>query len=153
MNMKTTRKTLIASLMLAGIALVAVGCSKTGGEKAADKVGEAYEKTKTAVANSWSDLKDFTYDKSSDFQDRAKAMASDMDAKFEKLKADTADAKASASRSAAWEEVKNNRADLSEKVDALGDATADTWASAKANVIAAANKLEASYDKLKADRS
>ena len=105
------------------------------------------------MSNGWSDLKDYTFEKSSDFKDRAAAMSSDLDAKLEKLKADTADAKASASRSAAWEEVKSSRADLSDKLDALGNASADTWDSAKANVIAAAKRVEAAYEKLKADMS
>ena len=153
MNMKNQRPKVLTAIVLSALALTAFGCSNSDRDPASDKVEHAYDKTKAAVSNGWSDLKDYTFEKSSDFKDRAAAMSSDLDAKLEKLKADTADAKASASRSAAWEEVKSSRADLSDKLDALGNASADTWDSAKANVIAAAKRVEAAYEKLKADMS
>ena len=45
------------------------------------------------------------------------------------------------------EELKNAQADYKEKLAALGSATASTWESAKNNVIAAWDRLEAAYRK------
>lgn len=148
-NIYTEMKLLTA----ATVSLIAIGCSDRSRDKSADNIENAYLTSKDAVADTWSSIKGYTFEKSDDFKDRARAMSSDLDAKIERLKADTADAKASASRSTAWEELKNARADLDDKLEALGDASADTWESAKANVIAAANRVEAAYDKMKADMS
>lgn len=51
------------------------------------------------------------------------------------------------------EALKSARADLAAKLKALGTASAATWDSAKAEVIAAAKRVEAAYDKAKADAS
>lgn len=153
MKNKYTGLKLLTAITAATVSLVTIGCSDRSNDKAADKIENAYETSKDAVADTWDGIKGYTYEKSDDFKDRAEAMSSDFDAKIEKLKADTADAKASASRSAAWEELKNSRADLDDKLEALGDASADTWESAKANVVAAAKRVEAAYDKAKADNS
>lgn len=138
-------------LTLGAAALLTAGCSKHERETASDKVEGAYNSTTTAVGDAWSDLKDYTYDKSAEFERRAEAVSSDFDAKIEKLKADYKGAQASAARQAAMERVTDARATLSEKLDALGDASAATWDSAKAEVIAATKKLEAAYDDAVAD--
>ena len=67
------------------------------------------------------------------------------------LRANYSDATASASRKAAMAELKDSEADYKAKLDALGTATADTWDSAKQNVIASWDKLQASYFKAKAN--
>lgn len=59
--------------------------------------------------------------------------------------------KASASRRAAMAEIKDSEAAYKEKLEALGTATADTWDSAKQNVISAWAQLQASYYKARAD--
>ena len=61
------------------------------------------------------------------------------------------DAKASASRKAAMEELKKSEADYKTKVSALGDATEATWDSAKQNAIASWDRLQAAYYKARAD--
>ena len=144
-------KTILLTLGLS--ALVLAGCSKSERAEAKADIKEVYQDTKVAVVDAWSDIKDYTFDKRSDFSDRTAAMAAKLDSEISKLKAEHADAKASASRSAAMEELKNSRADLSDKLDALGTATADTWGSAKANVISAYDRAEAAYKKAKADAS
>ena len=48
-------------------------------------------------------------------------------------------------------ELKNSEADYKEKLAALGTASADTWDSAKQNVILAWDRLEVSYRKARAD--
>lgn len=138
---------------LAVTALAVVGCSKSDRAVAKADVKDAYHDTKAAVADGWSDLKDFTYEKRSDFSLRTAALTAKLDADTASLKADYAGAKASASRSAAMDELKNSRADLDTKLAALGNATADTWASAKAEVIAAWERTEAAYKKARADAS
>ena len=148
----TTARIIPAALFAASLsALVFTGCSKSESEKAGDKVKEAYQDTKTAVANAWSDVKSYTYEKRSDFSASAKAMTSKMDSEISELRANYSEAKASASRKAAMAELKDSEADYKAKLDALGSATADTWDSAKQNVIASWDKLQASYYKAKAD--
>ena len=58
---------------------------------------------------------------------------------------------ASASRKAAMAEIKDSEAAYKGKIEALGTATADTWDSAKQNVISAWDHLQASYYKARAD--
>jgi hypothetical protein len=153
------RMTLAASVLaMAGL----TGCSKeerqetkTTMSDAAHTVGEkskeAYHGTKDALSNAWDNVKGATFEKRDEFTASAKAMSAEMEAKVSKVKADYSDAQASASRKAAMEELKNSEADYKAKVSALGDATAATWDSAKNNVIAAWDKLQASYYKARAD--
>ena len=147
--------------MVLGVAGLA-GCSKKEQQEtkttisdAANTVGEkskeAYHATKDAVVNAWDSVKGATFEKRDEFSANAKALSADMDAKVSKLKADYSDANASASRKAAMEELKSSEADYKSKVSALGDATAATWDSAKQNVIASWDKLQASYYKARAD--
>ena len=140
-------------LTLSLSALVLAGCSKSERAEAKADIKDAYVDTKAAVVDAWSDLKDYTFDKRSDFTTRTQAMTAKLDADVSELQASYAADKASASRKAAMEELKNSRADLGEKLDALGNATADTWASAKASVISAWDRTEAAYKKAKADNS
>jgi hypothetical protein len=74
-----------------------------------------------------------------------------MDAQMSELHANYSEAKASASRKAAMAEIKDSEAAYKEKLGALGTATADTWDSAKQNVISAWDHLQASYYKARAD--
>lgn len=149
--MKT--KSIYTLLGMSALSIGLIGCSKSTREEAGDKAAAAYQTSKEAVVNTWNDAKDFTFEKSSDFKDRAEAMSSEADAKIAKLKAEYAEKKASASRSAAMDKITSARADLSAKIAALGDATAETWESAKADVIAAGKRLEAAYDDFVADKS
>jgi Skp family chaperone for outer membrane proteins len=142
---------IIITLGLSALALAA--CSKSDRNEANSGIKDVYQDSKSAIANTWSDLKDYTYEKRSDFNDRIQAMAAELEAEMSELQANYAEDKASASRRAAMQELKDSRADLSQKLDALGNATADTWGSAKANVIAAWDRTEAAYKKAKADAS
>lgn len=142
---------MLLSLGTAALVLTAVGCSKSTQEKATDKISSAYETSVAAVSDTWGDVKDYTLEKSHDFKLRAEAISSSLDAKVAKLKADYAEAKASDSRKAAMQRITDAQATLSEKIAALGNATAATWDSAKADVIAATKKLEAAYDDYTAD--
>ena len=131
--------------------LAFTGCSKQDRNEAGTTVKTAYQDTKAAVSNAWDDVKSYTFEKRSDFSASAKAISAKMDSQLSELHASYSDAKASASRKAAMAELKDSEADYKTKLDALGSATADTWDSAKQNVIASWDKLQASYYKAKAE--
>jgi len=148
MNNKCLRSTLLLSTAFA--ALVLGACSKDKREEIADKTKEVYQDTKAAVVQGWDDLKGYTFEKRSNFSTRLKAHQADFDASVSKLRAEYSDATASASRRAAMNELKDSEADYKEKLNAVGTATADTWASARDNVIASWDRLQASYAKARA---
>ena len=141
----------VALLAVSFSALAFTGCSKQDSDKVGDKIKDAYQDTKTAVANAWGDVKSYTFEKRSDFSASAKALTAKMDSQMSELHANYSEATASASRKAAMAELKDADADYKSKLSALGTATADTWDSAKQNVIASWDKLQASYYKAKAD--
>ena len=151
------------ALLAAGLSTLAfTGCSKEDRVDTKAQVKDTYQDTKAAVKDTyqdakaaavvaWGDVKSFTFEKRDSFSANAKAMSSKMESKLSELRANYSDAKASASRKAAMEELKNSESDYQEKLAALGTATADTWDSAKQNVIAAWDKLQAAYDKARVE--
>ena len=150
--MKTTllRFTTLASL--AGFAaLVLPACSKQDRATIGAKTNEAVSDTKDAMANAWDSVKAHTWEKRDDFSANAKSIGARFDAQMSELRADYSEAKASASRKAAMAELKSAEADYKEKLNALGSATAATWDSAKQNVIASWDRLQASYYKARAN--
>ncbi len=151
-NQNSSARYLPVALLAASLtALAFTGCSKQDRNDAGDKVKDAYQDTKTAVSNGWDNVKSYTFDKRNDFSANAKAVTSKMDAQVAELRASYSEATASASRKAAMAELKDSEADYKSKLDALGSATADTWDSAKQNVIASWDKLEANYYKARAN--
>jgi hypothetical protein len=136
---------LSASLALFG------GCTKTDHADARADVKDAYGDTKAAASRTWDKIKDYSYDKRSDFSKEAKAVASEMDANISRLRTEYSEAKASASRKAAMAELKDSEADYHQKLDALGNASADTWDSATKNVVLAWDKMQAAYYKARAN--
>ena len=154
--MKTTKTAILSArlfpvaLLVAGLSTLAfTGCSKEENKDTGATIKEAYQDSKTAVVNAWNDVKSYTFEKRSDFSASAKALTAKMDSQISELRANYSDAKASASRKAAMAELKDSEADYKAKLDALGTATADTWDSAKQNVISSWDKLQASYYKAK----
>lgn len=127
------------------------GCSREDRAEASAKTSNAVADTKEALANAWDKVRGTTYDKRDDFIANSKAVNARMDAQISELRANYSDAKASASRREAMAELKSSETDYHEKLDALGSASADTWDSAKRNVIASWDKLQASYYKARAD--
>lgn len=146
---------LILNRFLRLAALVAAasftGCSKQDRTDAGTTAKEVVADTKAAVSNAWDDVKSFSFDKKSDFEKSAKALSSKMEAQMSEVRANYSEAKASASRKAAMAELKDSEANYKEKLAALGNATAATWDSGKQNVIAAWDRLEASYRKARAE--
>lgn len=145
---KHSQRLVQLALLTAGLSTFAfTGCSKEDRADTKSQLKDTYQETKTAVVDAWGDVKSFTFEKRDSFSANAKALSSKMDARLSELRANYSDAKASASRKAAMAELKNSESDYQEKLAALGTATADTWDSAKQNVIAAWDKLQAAYDK------
>jgi hypothetical protein len=151
MKLPSPRFLPLAVLSLGLVTALLSGCSKKTRDDASATAQGVYTDTKNAMANAWDDVKGFTFDKKSDFEKSAKAMSSKMEAQLSEVRANYSEAKASASRKAAMDELKNSEADYKDKVAALGNATAATWDSAKQNVIAAWDKLQASYQKARAN--
>jgi hypothetical protein len=154
--MKTCRRLLLLAAVVSPAALFLFGCSKTDNTSATmDKV-QADAKAvatdvKTAAVDSWDAIKDFTFDRRSDFSTGIDRMAKQLDDKTRDLKAKMAGAPDAASkdRDAAIKEYDEARADLNSKLADLGNATADTWADAKAKVVEAWNRVRAAFDKVK----
>ena len=149
----------LAALALAFSVLVTAGCKenkkeeiKEVADKAVQATQNAVDKAQVAMSNAWSDLKGYTIEKKADFTAGAKAMSSKLDAQVSELRANFAEAKASARRKEAMEELKNSRAHYVDKLAALGRASADTWEAAKLDVIAAWDKVEAAYHKARAEK-
>jgi hypothetical protein len=153
MTMKMFSSPLVSTSLIVVTVLTTgiMGCSKQDRAEAKATAKEAYSDTKSAMSNAWDDVKSFSFDRRDDFTASAKAMSARMEAQLSELRADYSEAKASASRKAAMAELKSSEVDYKEKLDALGNATAATWDSAKQNVIAAWDRLQAAYQKARAD--
>ena len=138
---------------LAGVLVLAAfsGCTKQDQQKVSDTIKNSYEDSKAALAKAWDNVKDYSFDKRDEFTANAKALAAKAEVQMREARADYSEAKATASRKAAMDELKNAEADYREKLRALGNATADTWESAKQNVILAWNRLQAAYYKARAE--
>lgn len=142
----------LSTITPAVIALVFfAGCTKTEQEKVSASVKNTYEDSKTALTNAWDKVKDYSFEKRDDFTAGSKALAAKMDVQLSEVRANYSEAKASASRKAAMEELKSAEADFKAKLRALGNATADTWDSAKQNVILAWDRLQAAYYRMRAE--
>jgi len=109
---------------------------------------------KAAVADSWDSIKDFTYEKRADLSARIDRMSRDLDARTAALTARVAgvpDA-TSADRVRAMKEYDEARAELKARLADLGNASAHTWAEAKARAAVAWKNMQAACDRVtKAD--
>lgn len=140
-------------LAFSAAALLVAGCSKNDRDRdsTSGRIENVYNSSTAAVGEAWSNVKDYTFDQSAEFKRRSEAVASDLDARIAELRASYQGQKASAARQAAMDRLNNARSTLSQKLDALGNASAATWDSAKAEVISATKDLEAAYDDAMAD--
>jgi hypothetical protein len=136
-----------AIFAVASLCALTTSCSKRDRAEASAAAKDTYEETKAMAADVWSSVKSFSFEQRDQFTLKAKSLSSAMNADASKVRADYSDEKATAARKAAMEELKNSEADYKQKVDALGQATAATWDSAKQNTIAAWDRLQAAYYK------
>ena len=152
-SMKTTaiRSLTFIAFIACLLTLGLTSCNRSDRADVSAKADGMMADTKNVLAHGWENVKSFTFEKRDDFRANANALTSKMDARMSELRANYSDAKASASRRAAMAEVKDSEAAYKETLDALGKATADTWESAKQNVILAWDRLQASYYKARSD--
>jgi hypothetical protein len=152
--MKTSRS---LQFLLAGAGLAAVlalcGCSKSDNSAASSNLQDAKDSVKAAAVDvkdaavsTWDSIKDYTYDKRVDFSAKLDQMDKTMDDKIAEEKAQ-APSTYSADKQAAIKDYDDARADLKARLSDLSNATADTWADAKAKVAAAWQRVKADYDK------
>jgi hypothetical protein len=151
--MKTTPVFAVsATALAAGLSFFALtGCNKSERANATVKADDMVADTKASMSNGWDNVKSFTFEKRDDFKANGKVMSAKWEAQMSELRANYSEAKASDSRKAAMIELKSSEAAYQEKFTALGTATADTWDSAKRNVISSWDNLQASYLKARAD--
>jgi hypothetical protein len=152
--MKTPRSLLFLIAAIGPSVLVGTGgCSKSDNSS----VAAAAQDAKTAVTNAaidvknaavdtWDSVRDYTYDKRVEFSASLDRMDKTMDDKIAEEKAKAPDT-LSADKQAAIKDYDDARADLKARLTDLGNATADTWADAKAKVATAWQRVKADYDK------
>src|ERR1700722_3527243 len=97
------------------------------------------------VSGGWDRIKDFTFDRRADFSAGIDRMSKDMDDRTATFRARVAGAPDAASkdRDGAMKEFDDARADLKSKRTDLDNATADTWADAKAKTSESLKKTKA----------
>jgi hypothetical protein len=142
---------IIALVPAVAVLLAGSGCSKKDHADVRAKMEDAYQGAKAAVADSWTDVKSYTFAKRREFAAEADSLTAKMDAKVQELRDDYSEKKAGASRAAAMEELKKAQAEYKQKVADLGRATADGWDRAKQEVLAAWDRLQAAYKNARAD--
>jgi uncharacterized phage infection (PIP) family protein YhgE len=154
--MKTSRALLLLAAGLSPVALLISGCSKTDTtsanmEKVKADAKEVAADVKTAVSDSWDSIKDYTFEKRADFSASLDRMAASLDDKASAFKAKVSGVPDAAAkdRESAIKEYDEARADLKAKLTDLGNATADTWADAKAKVAESWKHVQAAYEKVK----
>lgn len=139
--MKTQRSLLILALA-PSLLLMSGGCSKTDNDNATTVVQDI----KTTAVDTWDSVKDFTFEKRTEFSASIDRMCRSMDNEIAAVKAKAPDA-ASKDRDAAVKDYDAARADLKERLADLDKASAETWADAKAKVADAWQRVKASYIK------
>lgn len=111
---------------------------------------DAAEKTGDTLASAWDSVKDATYSDRQKIQASLSNLSSSVDAKIDQLQARSASAtdatKESLNRGV--QELRDAQVVLKEKISKLGDATADTWDRAKADVATAWERVRRSYSEL-----
>jgi hypothetical protein len=144
--MKTHRLLLTLTLTLVPALLVVTGgCSKAD----KDNASAVAQDIKSTAIDSWDSIKDFTYEKRIEFSASMDRMSASMDDNIAAAKAKfsgTPDA-ASKDKEAAIKDYDQARADLKARLIELNNATADTWADAKARVSDAWQRVKADYAK------
>ena len=154
--MKTYRPLFLLAAVAGPAALFLFGCSKTDNTTAtvdkvqADARAVAVD-VKTAASDSWDSIKDFTFEKRTDFSAGIDRMSKQMDGKTTEWKAKMADAtdKATTERQTAMKDYDKARTELDAKLSDLGKATTDTWTDAKAKVVESWDRVQAAFDKVK----
>jgi hypothetical protein len=151
--MKTSRSLLFALAAIGPALIGSTGCSKSDNSTASSSVQDAKVAVtnaavdvKNAAVDTWDSIRDYTYDRRTEFSASIDRMDKTMDDKMADMKAKAPDTY-SADKQAAIKDYDDARADLKAKLADLGNATSDTWADAKAKVAAAWQRVKTDYDK------
>jgi gas vesicle protein len=143
---------LVATIVPA-LLIVSNGCSKsdtssatTAAQDAKTAITNAAVDVKNAAVDTWDSVRDYTYDKRMEFSASIDRMDKNMDDKIAEEKTKAPDT-LSKEKQAAIKDYDDARADLKARLADLGNATADTWADAKAKVSEAWQRVKADYDK------
>jgi hypothetical protein len=139
--MKIQHSLLAIALVPAGL-FIAGGCSKSDKDNAASVVQDI----KVTATDTWDSIKDFTFEKHDEFKASIDRMSKNLDDNVAELRA-KAPVVAASDRDEALKEYDAARADLKARLADLGNATADTWADAKAKVADAWQRVQAAYAK------
>jgi len=121
----------LAALIPAAM-LFAGGCSKADKDNAS-AVGQD---VKTTAVDSWDSIKDYTFEKRVEFSDYMSKMGDNIDQKASDLKA----------KGKTLPDYDDAKADLKKSLNDLNNATADTWADAKAKSEKAWDRVKLDYD-------
>jgi hypothetical protein len=142
--MKSQRFLLALTLVPAAL-FVSGGCSKSDNNNAATVVQDI----KATAIDSWDSVKDFTYEKRVEFSASMDRMSASMDDNMAAAKAKLASTPDTAAKDkeAAIKDYDDARANLKARLTDLNNATADTWADAKAKVADAWQRVKADYAK------
>ncbi|HTL69363.1 MAG TPA: hypothetical protein VL200_16985 [Lacunisphaera sp.] len=138
-------------LTMAAVLTFSNACSRRDRDAAADQAKDGYDKSVAALDSTWEKVKDYTYEKRDQFVSEWNSANAQAEAKIHDLQANYADAKASASHREAMEELKRDDADYQAALKSLGSASANEWDAAKEKTISAWHKLQAAYDRARAD--
>ena len=158
--MKTSRFALFLAAALSPAALMVSGCNKSEDTSTAMDTAKADAKAvvadvKAAASDTWDGVRDYTYDKRTEFSASMDRMGAKLDEKTRDLRAKVAGAPDTASSgwAGATGEYDAARADLKSRLTDLGNATDATWTDAKEKVSQSWKRLQAAYDKMKSDVS
>ena len=149
--MKNYRSLSLALSILSPALLVFCGgCSKSTSDKVADAAQDTTNAVKAVAIDvkddavaTWNSIKDYTFDKRSEFSASIKGSVQKMDDKVTDLKAKASTD--SPEKAKALQAYADARAELKVKLTDLGNATEATWADAKAGVSKAWDKVESAY--------
>jgi hypothetical protein len=131
--MKTPLSTFIAlSAIVPAALLFTGGCSRADKDNATT-VGQDI---KTTAVDSWDSIKDYTFEKRVEFSAYMSKMDDSLDSK-------AADLKAKGKNLPDYDDAKS---DFKKSLNDLNNATADTWADAKAKSEKAWDRVKAAYD-------
>lgn len=151
---------IMALTLLGSAAFIVTGCSdqRTAKETAQDTVAATKETAKDTVnatkdiatdvknvaVNTWDSIKNYTYEKKSDFADGIDRLAQATDEKIKALPEKT-----SGARATAVQEYQDARAALKSSLTDLREASADTWDAAKEKTNQAWKRVQAAYENAK----
>lgn len=151
--MKSPRALLFLLSAIGPALLTGTGCSKSdrssasaAAQDAKTAITNAAVDVKNAAVDTWDSISSYTYEKRIEFSASIERMDKKMDDKIAEEKAQAPDT-LSKDKQAAIKDYDEARSDLKAKLTDLGNATADTWADAKAKVSEAWQRVKADYDK------